>query len=425
MQAIIVCGGFGSRMSNSEVRTPKVLMKLGDLTLLEHQMIRLQEAGVSKFLLLLGNGADEIKTFVAEKKLEVEFVVEEEPLGTGGAVLNALDKIEEQFYLVYGDILFDTNIEDMFNTFEEKDCDAVFLGRASEHIFDSDVLVTDLRHKIVRLIRKPGISGFEHRNIANCGIYLFRRSIFQNYLNQFSESVKLDLESDILISSISNGLNAYVVKSNGYVRDLGTPERYHEGIDDIKNGRVHRKLHPTVVLDRDGVIIRDTGHLSSLKNFEILPGVIESIRNLNSIGYRVIVITNQPVIARGDATEDFVNQVHALIDIELAKHDAVITEYYICPHHPDKGYVGEVKDLKVDCNCRKPNIGLYEKANFEFPMDKEASIAIGDSLTDAEAARKFGLKFFGVGDRFQENSANNFKDLKEVVVSQLKNGTSR
>jgi D-glycero-D-manno-heptose 1,7-bisphosphate phosphatase len=216
-----------------------------------------------------------------------------------------------------------------------------------------------------------------------------------------------------------------LVKSTGYVRDLGTPERYQAGIEDFKNGRVRRKYHPTVILDRDGVIIRDTGHLSSLKSFEILPGVIESIRNLNLIGYRVIVITNQPVIARGEATEDFVNQVHTLIDIELAKHEAFITEYYICPHHPEKGYVGEVKDLKIDCNCRKPSIGLYEKANFEFPMDKEASVAVGDSLTDAEAARRFGLKFFGVGDRFQENSANSFKDLEEVVVSRLKSGTSR
>jgi histidinol-phosphate phosphatase family protein len=425
MQAVIVCGGFGSRMSKSEVRTPKVLMKLGDLTLLEHQLIRLREAGVSRFLLLLGNGAEEIKSFIAEKKLEVDFVVEEQPLGTGGAVLNALGKIEEQFLLVYGDILFDTNIQAMFGKLQEKDCDAVFLGRASEHVHDSDVLIADSEHKILRLIRKPGILGFKNRNIANCGIYIFRKSVFRNFFNRLKELEKLDLESDILISSLSNGLDAYVVKSNGYVRDLGTPERYHAGIDDIQNGRVSRKLWPTVVLDRDGVIIRDTGHLSSLKSVEILPGVIESIRDLNLNGYRVVVITNQPVIARGEATLDFVDQVHSLIDIELAKHHAFISEYYVCPHHPDKGFIGEIKELKVVCNCRKPNIGLYERANFEFPMDKQVSWAVGDSLTDAEASRKFGLEFFGVGGSFQEDSLNNFTSLKEVVASQLINGSSR
>jgi mannose-1-phosphate guanylyltransferase/phosphomannomutase len=425
MQAIIVCGGYGSRMSKSQINTPKVLMKLGDLTLLEHQLIRLREAGASKFLLLLGNGAEEIKTFVVEKKLEVEYVVEEQPLGTGGAVLNAFDKLDDEFFLVYGDILFDTNIKDMLSKLQEKDCDAVFLGRASEHIHDSDVLVTDLEHKIVSLIRKPGIVGFKNRNLANCGIYIFRRSVFQSYLKQLNELVKLDLESDILISCFSNGLNAYVVKSNGYVRDLGTPERYQAGIGDVQNGKVHRRAYPTAVLDRDGVIIRDTGHLSSLKNVEILPGVVDSIRDFNSNGYRVVVITNQPVVARGEATLDFVNQVHALIDIELAKNNAFITEYYICPHHPDKGFIGEIKELKIVCDCRKPNIGLYEKANLEFPMDKKESLAIGDSITDAEAAKKFGLEFFGVGESFEINGLNNFRSLREVVTSQFINGTSR
>ena len=410
-----MCGGLGSRISEEIGSLPKVLMKIGEKTLIEHQIEQLSKFGVDRFLLLLGVGANQVIRYLSSKRIEFDFVIEEQPLGTGGSLISSLDLIDDEFFLIYGDILFNTNLDAMLIQMTNTSCDAIFLGRASEHIFDSDVVVASLDKRIKQIIRKPGIQNYSHRNIANCGIYLFRKKAFLDFSKENGKGVKLDLESEVLLWTLERGMQALVVKSNGYVRDLGTIERYKAGCEDYRLGKVSNDPKPTVILDRDGVLNRDVGHLSDTQNLSLFPGIGESVRRLNENGYRVIVITNQPVVARGAASEEFVDSVHAKIDVGLAKNNATIAEFYFCPHHPDRGFEGEIESLKLNCDCRKPRVGLYNKAQEEFPMILGKSFAVGDSLTDMYAAERFGIRFLGIGNKFVSENVPTFENLMEAV----------
>jgi histidinol-phosphate phosphatase family protein len=417
MQAVIICGGQGTRMTQAGFTTPKVLLKFGEKTLLELQIEQLENAGATEVLLLLGEGSYSIIDFISERKLHVKYIVETKGLGTGGSLLNALSSLESRFYVVYGDILFSTNILSLKDELLHHNRDLVLMTRASDHIFDSDVVVTDNQNRVKQIIRKPGSKNFRNRNNANCGIYICTKKILEEVLDNFKFKEKIDFDSEILNFLISKGSNISTVKSNGYVRDIGTKDRYESAICDYELGRVNTKSRPTIILDRDGVIINDSGHVSRISEVVFIPESLASIKVLCEAGFRVIVITNQPAIARGIATPTSIEDIHTLIDVELAQINAYISEYYYCPHHPDGGFEGEVEKLKIVCDCRKPKIALYTKANSDFPMNLSCSYAVGDSWRDYQAAKMFGIEFLGIEeDNWIENESprNIFINLAEA-----------
>ena len=414
MQAVIICGGHGTRMIQAGFQTPKALLKFGEKTLLELQIEQLRNSGATKILLLLGDGSDSIIDFVAKKKIQAEYIVEEKVLGTGGALLNAINELDSRFYVVYGDILFSTNISSLKDELLRNSRDLVLMTRATDHIFDSDIVVVDRENHVKQIIRKPGSAKLCHRNNANCGIYLATKDVLEVALKEFKFHEKIDFDSDILNFLISKGSNLSIVKSNGYIRDVGTKDRYEAALLDYELKKFSLKSRPTIILDRDGVIIEDLGYVSRAAEINLIPEALTSIKSLCDAGFRVIVITNQPVIARGIATAEDIEAIHSLIDAELAQMNTFITEYYYCPHHPDSGFEGEVKELKIICECRKPKIALYNKANFEFPMSLDCSYAVGDSWRDYQAAKMFGIEFLGIGkDNWLEN------DLPGKVFSNL------
>ena len=158
----------------------------------------------------------------------------------------------------------------------------------------------------------------------------------------------------------------FAYDSPEYVKDMGTPERYEAVCKDFENGTVKakslRNKQKAIFIDRDGTINRYIGFLRKPSELELLPGVIEAIRKINNSGYLAIVITNQPVIARGEVTVNQLQQIHNKMETILGDGGAYLDAIYYCPHHPDKGFEGEIPELKVQCNCRKPRPGMLLQA---------------------------------------------------------------
>jgi len=399
-QAVIICGGKATRLVDSGEMTPKSLIKIGNLSVLEHLIVALNSKGVTQILLLLGQYASEIVNYLQSKGVKFDFCVEENPLGTGGSLLNAVNKLDEAFFVIYGDLVLDTNLEDLRKSFSTHNADLCLMGRATDHLFDSDILVADENNRVIKYLRKPGSESTEFQNLANCGIYLFRRTVILEQKSLFLDKIPVDLDSEIIPKLVEKQARVYVVRSNGYVQDMGTPERLSRVRRDYSLGLVVNEPRPTAILDRDGVINRDIGHVRKVEDFIFLEGAIDAINLIQKKGYRIIVITNQPVLARGESTLSEILRMHAKLDHELAKTGSYISNYYVCPHYPEKGFQGEIIDLKVECSCRKPKISLYEKANSEFPILKEKSFAVGDRISDALAAKNFGLDFFALNGNF-------------------------
>ncbi|MEK7181170.1 MAG: HAD-IIIA family hydrolase [Patescibacteria group bacterium] len=170
-----------------------------------------------------------------------------------------------------------------------------------------------------------------------------------------------------------------------------------------------------VFLDRDGTINKEVDILRDLKQLKILPRAAEAIKKINQLGYLAIIITNQPVIARGWLTEKEVDHIHAVLINRLAKKGAKIDAVYYCPHHPN----ANLKKYRVKCRCRKPDIGMIRKAVKDFKINIKNSFLIGDTLKwDIKAGQKAGLKTILVKTSYA--GKDNYYDIKpDFVVKNL------
>ena len=147
-------------------------------------------------------------------------------------------------------------------------------------------------------------------------------------------------------------------------------------------------------MDRDGTLIKFVHLISSLDDVALLPDVAKALNLWEKNNYLIIVVTNQPQVARGILTEREVEKMHHKIDTLLGAFNAKVDKYYFCPHHPDSGFKGEVKKFKKKCNCRKPGLELYLKAASKFNIDLQKSIYIGDTTSDILVGNNLkGLSF--------------------------------
>jgi D,D-heptose 1,7-bisphosphate phosphatase len=235
---------------------------------------------------------------------------------------------------------------------------------------------------------------------VNAGIELISPRLLhetmRHYVPRHPETPdKIDLDRDVLKPNIVSG-NIYAYDTPEYIKDMGTPERFYQVEEDMKSGLVQsrnlRNPQKAIFLDRDGTINKFVGFLTKPEEFELIPGVAEAIGQINRSGYLVIVVSNQPVIARGDCTFEELQTIHNKMETELGKEGDFIDAIYFCPHHPDKGFVGERPEYKIDCDCRKPKPGMLLQAAKDWNIDLSESYMIGDSERDVEAGRNAGVK---------------------------------
>ena len=147
------------------------------------------------------------------------------------------------------------------------------------------------------------------------------------------------------------------------------------------------RLSRAVFLDRDGTINREVNVLRSVRQLRLLPGAAWAIRSLNRRGFLVIVITNQPVIARGWLTEEEVEEIHRVLARRLRRSGAVLDAVYSCPHHPKADRIA----YRSRCRCRKPATGLITRAARDFGIDLYRSFLVGDSTRDILAGKRAGV----------------------------------
>jgi mannose-1-phosphate guanylyltransferase / phosphomannomutase len=398
-QAVIGAGGQGSRMSDFTPGIPKALNIVGSKSLLTHTIRCLSQNGIRKIHLLLGVHAEQIintiPTLGASHGMEITYSVESHPLGTGGSLLNALSELDSEFIFLYGDLYIDTNLAKLSETLEEENVDFVQLVHPTNHAFDSDLLVLNQEGQILNYILKPHPSNLMFNNIANSGIYGFKKlSLSKSQALHFQG--KLDLDKDLLPMLLKMGARGKAVRNLGYVRDAGTPVRLQSINADFVSGNFNKKNPPAIFLDRDGTLNRSNGHISQPSGLHVYPDVGPFIATANTLGYRVFLITNQPVIARGEASIEDLARVHAKLEAEVALSGGYFDEIFYCPHHPHSGYPGERIELKIDCQCRKPRIGMILSAIDKFCIDTQHSIYFGDSDIDEECAKNANIRFIRV-----------------------------
>jgi mannose-1-phosphate guanylyltransferase/phosphomannomutase len=393
-QGVVIAGGLGTRLKEFLPNLPKCINRVGDFTLIEQTCKVFSESGIKRLHLLLGYLSDavisEIPALGSKYRLDITFSVEQNLLGTGGSLLSSLHLLDEQFLLTYGDLYLDVDLEYLCTRFENSGYDYAQLIHPTNHMHDSDLVKIDPDNNIVGYSLKPRKTEDLVRNRANSGVYVFKKEIFSKFSSQ---DIKVDLDREILPSLISEGKRGLAVRNLGYVRDAGTIERISKVENDIRSGLTKSRRKPAIFLDRDGTINVSRGYISRPEQIELYEDIPSAIRKFNELGYWVIVITNQPVIARGEASFSDIETIHARIDNILGDSGAYIDDYFVCPHHPEAGFLGEVRELKIRCKCRKPGAKLIENSLNVFPINLEDSFFVGDSQVDFQAATSMGISF--------------------------------
>lgn len=413
MKVVIMAGGKGTRIASVRSDVPKPMINICGKPILEHQIDNLKACGLTDIILVIGYLGDKIKEYFGDGSkfgVNIEYFVEDHPLGTAGALFK-MPQLTEDFLLLCGDVIIDVDFNRFIASHKEHQAWASLVAHPNGHPYDSSLLVTEIdapktvggmpedTHRVIRWMAKEDERTY-YKNRVNAGIELISPELLKVTMNNFvprhpETPDKIDLDRDVLKPNIPSG-KIFAYDTPEYIKDMGTPDRFYETEKDIESGKVHarnlKNKQKAIFLDRDGTINKMVGFVTKPEQFELIEGAAEAIKAINKSGYLAIVVTNQPVIARGDCTFEELQTIHDKMETELGKVGAFVDAIYVCPHHTDKGFEGERPEYKCNCDCRKPKPGLLLQAAKDFNIDLSESYMIGDSHRDVEAGENAGVK---------------------------------
>lgn len=418
MRVVIMAGGRGTRIAELFPNIPKPLIPVDGIPILEREIRSLASQGFKDLILTVGYLADKIIAYLGDGSqfgVKIDYFVEETPLGNAGALFQLKEKIgDEPFFLLNADAAFDVDFNRMLAFHQQHGGLVTLFTHPNSHPYDSGLIIADQDGHVEKWLSKEDERPQWYNNRVNAGLHIIDPEVLELSLKNLDidpttgyPKGKVDLDRLILKPLCGSG-KMFCYDSPEYVKDMGTPERFHQVEADYKNSVVQAKnLHnkqKAIFLDRDGVINKHIGFLRHIDDFELIEGVSDAIRQINKSGYLAIVVTNQPVIARGEVTWDELHEIHRKMETLLGMDGAYIDGLYICPHHPDKGFEGERPEYKFDCECRKPKPGLLLQAAQDFNIDLSQSYMIGDSTSDIEAGKNAGCKDSILIDSNKENA---------------------
>lgn len=383
MEAIILAGGFGTRLRPCVNDLPKPLAPVGDRPFLEYLLDYLYVNGVHRAVISTGYMADKIEAAIGRKHrgMTVDYCREDTPLGTGGAIKKALGMCSEPYAAVInGDTFFDVDLFEMSRIHSESGCPITMAAKKLRNVERSGFIETE-GGRLCGFCEK----GARGEGLINGGIYIIEK----NALDVISEE-KFSFEKQVLETLL---MPVRVFESDAYFIDIGIPEEFARANSQTEMLKSKRKRR-AVFLDRDGTLNVDTGHLYRIEDFEFLPDADGAIARFKKNGYLVIVITNQAGIAKNLYTADDVDALHRHIDsLLVSRHSVVADGYYYCPHHPQ----AVLEEYRRVCDCRKPEAGLILKAISDFAafgaeIEPEKSVAVGNRRSDLLAGINAGIK---------------------------------
>ncbi len=398
MKTVIMAGGRGTRISAIAPDIPKPMIPIENMPVLEREIYCLRDQGFTDMILTVGYKANVIIDYFGDGSkispatgesfgVHVEYFVEETPLGNAGALFQ-LD-LQDDFLLLNADALFDIDFNRMVEFHKLHNATVTLFTHPNSHPYDSGLIIADDNHTVLSWLAKEDGRPKYYKNRVNAGLHVISPSI----LTHKPDTPKIDLDRQLLKPLAGTG-KMFCYDSPEYVKDMGTPERYNSVVEDFKTGRVTsknlRNKQKAVFLDRDGTINKYVGFLRDINDFELISGVAEAIKKINASGYLAIVVTNQPVIARGEVSFKQLDEIHNKMETLLGLEGAYLDGIYFCPHHPHSGYEGEIPELKFDCDCRKPKPGMLLEAAEDFNIDLSSSWMVGDGENDIKAGKAAG-----------------------------------
>jgi D-glycero-D-manno-heptose 1,7-bisphosphate phosphatase len=328
MQLVILLGGKATRLGYLAVEKPKCLQLIHNQPFLDIILNEYRNAGFTKFVLLAGHLGEQLKRYESDN---IKVIVEKEPMGTGGAIIDAMKHLNKHFFVCNGDTFIAAKDVAKFVEYaKEKDASLVMGTHSGLYAFNKQTLVNwNCRDRCI-----PS-------NVSN-------EELLEKLHGHYN------LEKDI-ISNIK--WFHYCVNTNKF-HDIGTPES-------LESFRAFYK-RKAIFLDRDGTIMEHVPYIKDPKDVKLIPNTIFHMKKAKEMGYLLIMISNQAGPAKGVQTQEQFERVHARMISLLKKEGIVFDDQFICcsadNNHPR----------------RKPNTGMVEEAIDKWNLDREQCVFVGD-----------------------------------------------
>lgn len=379
-QALFLVGGKGTRLGSLTAETPKPLLEIAPgLRFLDVLLAETARQGYSDIILLAGHFGEQVEAIYHGQRMygaSITVIREPVPAGTGGALVQAADRLDPWFLLANGDSLFEFNLRNLAASPSDD-----FVGRlALREISDTSRYgsVEIKGHSVVAFHeKKPGVA---LPGVISGGVYLLSKRVLEY------ARLPCSIETDIFPVLARDGVLGGK-RFDGYFLDMGLPETFEQAVNEVPS----RLVKPAAFLDRDGVLNVDAGYTHRPEDLVWMNGAREAVLRLNEAGYYVIVVTNQAGVAKGYYDEQQIDLFHDKMQDDLAEIGAHIDAFYHCPYHENASV-----DIYRAPNHpdRKPNPGMILRALREWKIRRESSFIIGDKSTDLEAGQRAGISGF-------------------------------
>jgi len=394
--AVIQAGGKGTRMlelTNDEI--PKPMLKINEKPMLQWQIENMIQYGIKSIFIITGHLGEKIEDYFKNGEdfgVDIKYIKEDKALGSAGALYYLNEYVTgKDIILVFGDVMFQLDWNKMMAFHEKKGSLATLLVHPNAHPYDSDIVILNDDCQVIGIDSKNNKRDYWYDNIVNAGIFVLSKAL----ISSIDTLGIFDLEKDIIVPIIETK-RVYGYRTPEYVKDAGTPKRFTECCFENQQGiwgeKCLSRKQKAIFIDRDGTINKYNGLISKVEQFELERNAANAIRLINKSEFLAICITNQPVVARGMCSIEEVMYIHKKMQTMLGEEGAYLDDIVFCPHHPDRGYEGENKVYKIECQCRKPKIGMALEMAEKYNIDLEKSWMIGDSTVDIQFGKNAHMK---------------------------------
>ena len=392
ISAVILNGGLGTRSKDPSLA--KALQLIGGKPIIEWQIAALRASGINSFIFSLGNLADQVLNWSKGfdwGTSEVVFVVDDELRGTANALAQVRHLIQTEYVIVcMGDVMFFQNLRVEISQITGR-YSVYPITHPNNHPKSSDKVFMDYRGEIFFYPKNnEGLNVDFFRNLCLAGVTLMKTEYLINHI--FSDS---NFEKSIIPDAMSQNL-LYPLESFNYFKDSGTTFSLEAIEKDYSEGIFENNIIKCYLVDLDDTLIFDSLQDKKNSHVNFYSDALRFIKRANENNIKLIVVTNQPAIAKGQLTELELHKYISNCERFLSEINLFWDSFLYCPHHPETGHMGEVKELKIKCSCRKPDIGLMQRIVQLYGNSLRILGMVGDSDRDLIFARNLKVPFIHI-----------------------------
>ncbi len=371
-ECIILSGGLGTRLQHLLPDTPKALAPIRDTPFLTYIIQYLIDQKVNRFIFSLGHLHEKIEEFIHTQfpHLDSVFIIEQEALGTGGAIAKACEAVQsDNYFVINADTYYPIDFDALENFHVQSNSPFTIALKPFIRPDRYGTVQFQIDGRITQFLEKKQTDfGF-----INGGIYCVSKNLF----TALNGPKVFSLEKEVFEQRIQD-IPIYAQVHDEFFIDIGIPEDYYKAQNLLSDLERIPKPKKSLILDRDGVInVKLDGYVTKVEEFKFIPGFLESIKKIAEKFDYLFIVTNQQGIGKGIMSETDLETLHQFMQAELLKHDIQMDKIYYCPH------------LEMEyCNCRKPQPGMLDNIKLDFPdMSFQHAVLIGDMSSDMKLAK--------------------------------------